>query len=173
MSTMAWVTARSLLTPSHYLNQCWLPINEVLWHSHESSFTASAQATILCNEFDNYTFIITVLPHLSGTNELKSCPQTGTRPSATTILTYHESCYDHNHSISKCLHNLNGYHKRKYIVKFNPSNASALRFRASCQYHVMFPDQVWSFKFMTVSNQVICVIMILINMIYVTSLKKR
>ena len=35
----------------------WLLINEVLGHSHEINFT-SAQATILYNEFEDYTFKI-------------------------------------------------------------------------------------------------------------------
>ena len=28
-----------LTAPSHYLNQCWLMISEVLWHSHDKNFT--------------------------------------------------------------------------------------------------------------------------------------
>ena len=31
---------------THYLNQCWLFISEVLWHSPESNLTVSAQVTI-------------------------------------------------------------------------------------------------------------------------------
>ena len=46
-----------LTAPSHYLNQCWLIICEVMWHSHESKF--SAQATNLWKEFENCTFKIT------------------------------------------------------------------------------------------------------------------
>ena len=33
-STLAQVMACCLAAPSHYLNQCWLIISEVLWHSH-------------------------------------------------------------------------------------------------------------------------------------------
>ena len=44
----------------HYPNQHWLLISEVLWHSSESNFTGNAQSTILCNEFENSTFKITV-----------------------------------------------------------------------------------------------------------------
>ena len=58
-----------LTASSHYMNQCWFLINEVLWNSAESNFTASAPAIILYDEFDNYTFKI--LPHLPGANELK------------------------------------------------------------------------------------------------------
>ena len=32
----------------------------ILWHSSESNFTASVQATILYNEFENYAFEITL-----------------------------------------------------------------------------------------------------------------
>ena len=38
-STLAWVMACCLMVPSHYLNQFWLMINEVLWHSPDSHFT--------------------------------------------------------------------------------------------------------------------------------------
>ena len=46
----------TLRAPNHNLNQCWFLISEALWHSFESNFTASAQATILytCIEFQNY-----------------------------------------------------------------------------------------------------------------------
>ena len=33
-STLARVMACCLTTPSHYLNQCWLIISEVQWHSY-------------------------------------------------------------------------------------------------------------------------------------------
>ena len=46
-STFAQVMACFLIAPSHYINQCWLLISEVLWHSPENNFTLSAQATIL------------------------------------------------------------------------------------------------------------------------------
>ena len=38
-STLAQVMACCLTAPSHYLNQCWLMISEVLWHSPDSNFT--------------------------------------------------------------------------------------------------------------------------------------
>ena len=34
-STLAQVMAWCLMAPSHYLNQCWLFISKVLWHSSE------------------------------------------------------------------------------------------------------------------------------------------
>ena len=36
-----------LTTPSHYLNQCWVLIREVLWHSLETDFTIRTQITFL------------------------------------------------------------------------------------------------------------------------------
>ena len=58
-STLAQVMDCCLIAPRHYLNQCWLLIREVLWQSPESNFTVSAEAAILCDEFENYTFKIT------------------------------------------------------------------------------------------------------------------
>ena len=42
-STLAQVMACCLMAPSHCLNQCWLSISEVSWHSPESNFTENAQ----------------------------------------------------------------------------------------------------------------------------------
>ena len=50
---MPYVTA-----PSHYLNQCWLLVSEVFWHSPDSNFTTSAQAINLYNMLENDTFKI-------------------------------------------------------------------------------------------------------------------
>ena len=46
---MAW------LAPNHNLNQWWFPIIEVLWHSPESNFTLSTQATIPYDDSENHT----------------------------------------------------------------------------------------------------------------------
>ena len=43
---------------SHWLNQCWL-LNEVLLRSAGNNFTTSAQAAILYQAFENYTFKVT------------------------------------------------------------------------------------------------------------------
>ena len=58
-TTVAQVMACCLTAPSHYLNQCWLIICEVLCHWPVSNCTMHAQATIWCNVFENYTFKIT------------------------------------------------------------------------------------------------------------------
>ena len=47
-----------LAAPIHYLNQWWLLISVVLWHSPESNFTAIAlEATILYNDIEDHTSI--------------------------------------------------------------------------------------------------------------------
>ena len=60
-STLAQVMACCLMAPSHYLNQCWVIINEVPWFSSESNFTESAHTTILYLGFENQTFRITAI----------------------------------------------------------------------------------------------------------------
>ena len=65
--TLLQVMSCCLVAPSHYLNHCWLIISDNLLHSHESNLKANAKATILCNEFKNFTFKI--MPHLPGGNE--------------------------------------------------------------------------------------------------------
>ena len=52
------VMACCLMAPSHYLNQSWLLIGEVWWHSQESNFIVNARDFILHNGFYNHTFKI-------------------------------------------------------------------------------------------------------------------
>ena len=70
-ATLAQVMACCLSAPSHYLKQCQLPISEVLWHSPESNFTVSAQATILHNEFENIFKSIATTPRCQWVNTLR------------------------------------------------------------------------------------------------------
>ena len=63
-STLAEVMACYLMAPNHYLNQCYLLTSEVLWHSPQNNFAASAPATILY-EFENYTSKITATPMIN------------------------------------------------------------------------------------------------------------
>ena len=42
-STLAQVMACCLTAPSHYLNQCWLMISEVLWYSPDSNFAENTK----------------------------------------------------------------------------------------------------------------------------------
>ena len=44
--TLAKIMACCLWEPNHYLNQCWLLVSEVLWHSPKSNFTVNDQATL-------------------------------------------------------------------------------------------------------------------------------
>ena len=55
-STLGQVMASCLMAPSHYLNQCWLMISEVLWHSPDSNFTENTQDIYHWNEFEIYLF---------------------------------------------------------------------------------------------------------------------
>ena len=53
-STLAQVMACCLTAPSHYLNQYWLIISKVQWHSSEGNFTKDASGTNHWNYFKNY-----------------------------------------------------------------------------------------------------------------------
>ena len=44
-STLAQVMACCLIASSHYLNQCWLIISKVQWHSSECNFARDTSAT--------------------------------------------------------------------------------------------------------------------------------
>ena len=55
-STLGQVMACCLTAPSHYLNQCWPMISEVLWHSPDSNFTENTEDIYRRNEFEIYLF---------------------------------------------------------------------------------------------------------------------
>ena len=55
-STLAQVMACCLTAPSHYLNQCWLMISEVLWLSPDSNFIENAQDIYRRHEFEIHHF---------------------------------------------------------------------------------------------------------------------
>ena len=44
-----------LTAPSHYLNQCWLIISKVYWHSSEGNFTAGISTINHCNWLKKYS----------------------------------------------------------------------------------------------------------------------
>ena len=52
--TLAQVMACCLTSPSHYLNQCWLIISEVNWHSYLGNFTRYASTVNHWNPLENY-----------------------------------------------------------------------------------------------------------------------
>ena len=55
VSTLLQVMACCHQATSHYLNQCWCLINEVLWYSSEAIFTRNAQDFKQWNMFGNRT----------------------------------------------------------------------------------------------------------------------
>ena len=52
--TLAQVMACCLTAPSHYLNQSWLIISKVQWHSSESNFTRDTSVICHWNKLENY-----------------------------------------------------------------------------------------------------------------------
>ena len=67
-STLAQVMAFCLTAPNHYLNQCWLIIKDVLWHSPQSS--QELPMNLIHNMFLEI-ILLQLTPHLpGGANEL-------------------------------------------------------------------------------------------------------
>ena len=52
--TLAKVMACCLMAQSHYINQCWLLISEVQWHSNGGTPTTDTSTINLWNELENY-----------------------------------------------------------------------------------------------------------------------
>ena len=52
-STLAQVEVCCLTAPSHYLNQCWLIISKVEWHSSKGEFTRDTSAINHWNYLEN------------------------------------------------------------------------------------------------------------------------
>ena len=57
-STLARVMACCLTAPSHYLNQFWLIISKVLWHSSDGNFIRDTTVTI------HYSWLENCLPKI-------------------------------------------------------------------------------------------------------------
>ena len=71
-SPLAQVMACCLKAPSHYLNQCWLIMNLMLWHPPENNSIGISQNINSINEFENHNFkIITVSPRGQWVNSLR------------------------------------------------------------------------------------------------------
>ena len=66
-STLAQIMACCLMATSHYLNQCWLIIKGVLWHSPETNVTRCAYELNLQHLFEA---LLKLLPLLLKENEL-------------------------------------------------------------------------------------------------------
>ena len=58
-STLIQVMAYCLIAPSHYLNQCWLTIKEILWHPFHGNVYLNTQVINPKVMFEIYTFEIT------------------------------------------------------------------------------------------------------------------
>ena len=52
-STLAQVMACCLTAPNHYLNQCWLIIGKIEWHSSKGKFTRDKSAINYWNYLEN------------------------------------------------------------------------------------------------------------------------
>ena len=57
----AFALVHQLMAASHYLNQYWLLISEVMWHPPLSNSTESTQPTVLHNVFENCKITATSL----------------------------------------------------------------------------------------------------------------
>ena len=68
LSILAQIMACCLTAPSHYLNQCWFIISNLLWHSSESIIIQRSQYTNQINKNENRIFKIT--SKSPGANEL-------------------------------------------------------------------------------------------------------
>ena len=64
-STLAQVMAWCLMAPRHYLNQCWLIIKGVLWHSPKSKVLTNFIHIMFLD-----IILLKLLPHLPGASEL-------------------------------------------------------------------------------------------------------
>ena len=74
-STLAQVRACCLMAANPFLNQCWLLIKGVLWHSPESPCTRPTGQDMHMNFVETLFWRFRfqkILPHLSGANELNS-----------------------------------------------------------------------------------------------------
>ena len=86
-STLAQVMVLSLTAPSHYLNQCWLIISKVQWHSSGCNFTRylSHQSLKLVWK------LLKFCSKPPGANELiMACRQIDTQPLSKPILTSYQ-----------------------------------------------------------------------------------
>ena len=69
-STLAQVMACCLTAPSHYLNQCWLIISKVLWHSSEDIPWDNLKILPVSQTRSKIAFSI-LYPDLPGVHELR------------------------------------------------------------------------------------------------------
>ena len=80
-STLAQVMACCLMAPSHYLNQCWLSILEVPWHSSGCIIIRRSEETNQWNKNENCIFIMaSTSPRDQWVNCAPTCRITGVSP---------------------------------------------------------------------------------------------
>ena len=89
-SISAQVMACCLPSPSHYINQCWLIISEVLWHSPEGDFTENVKDFYPNSISPRGQWVNALWP--SDAIWWQRCGSTtdGTKPLPDAILTYHQ-----------------------------------------------------------------------------------
>ena len=75
-STLVLLRVCCLMAPSHYLNQCWLFISELHWHSRQDNFTTDTQpsSTSSTKVSSKMTFL-KFHSNLPGANSLSRCEQ--------------------------------------------------------------------------------------------------
>ena len=71
-SPLAQVIVYCLMAPSHYLNECWHLISEVLWHSPESNFTVSAQG--LPSYYYSVWWVLKIIVKITATSSRGKVP---------------------------------------------------------------------------------------------------
>ena len=70
VSIVVQLMACCLMPPSHYLNQCWLTVNKVMWHLSESNFIRDTSAFSHWNKLENSISNILFRSTRAGANEL-------------------------------------------------------------------------------------------------------
>ena len=75
-STLVQLMACCLKAPSHYLNQCWHTINEILWHSFKGNIYLTKYSRYWSPTLQLYSIFIhwNSQPHLPGDDELNLGP---------------------------------------------------------------------------------------------------
>ena len=109
-STLDQVMACCLMTPSHYLNQCWVIIKGVLYHLQKCSVVISQEVPInlICNMYSEIT-LLKLLPHLPRANGSQwICASRCFPPCVSSELIFHkltpQKCFPAALYPIKCIH---------------------------------------------------------------------
>ena len=123
MSTLAQIMVCRLTAPNHYLNQYWLIINGVLWHSPKINFQGSAHCVNFYNEFEKCICKKKNIPHFPRANELKTTNTTKRMTTESVHIWWdlryvHTSSYRAHTNIEKLLFsNLNVLHCAYFTIR--------------------------------------------------------